>query len=56
MLLQPDSVPPLLPPLAIIAIPPSAPIRDSPPILIFFFVFCPHQLHPLRHFPSILQG
>ncbi|KAG4112249.1 hypothetical protein ERO13_D13G151800v2 [Gossypium hirsutum] len=26
------------------------------PFLIFYSIFCPHQLHPLRRFPSILQA
>ncbi|MBA0630783.1 hypothetical protein Godav_002845 [Gossypium davidsonii] len=42
MLLHPELVPPLLPPLAVIAIPPpSALIRDSIPVSYFLFHFLP---------------
>ncbi|TYG62356.1 hypothetical protein ES288_D07G223400v1 [Gossypium darwinii] len=55
--LQPDSVSPLLPPLAVIAIPPIQRRLGIPfPFLIFYSSFCPHQLHLLRHFPFILQA
>ncbi|MBA0619474.1 hypothetical protein Godav_028638 [Gossypium davidsonii] len=51
MLLQPNSVPPLLTPLAVIAIPPLALIRDSIPVSYFLFHFLPSSTSSSQTFP-----